>query len=314
MAHEVETMAYAGQVPWHGLGFPVSDNLTPLEMMKAAGCDWRVNKLPLNYTIDDDGTTLTVPNKEVLVRTSDYSVLDIVGPNWNPLQNEDAFAFFKDFVSKGDMQMHTAGSLQDGKIIWALAKVNETFEPIKGDIIEPYILLVNPHVRGKAIEARSTPIRVVCKNTMNFALSLQTNGNRITVNHNQAWDENYVKEMLGLAKASATKYAEEATFLATKYYDDVTIDDYFSTVFPHSDTTSKEFSKNAHRAHEVLSEQPGADLADGTWWNAFNAVTYMTDHELGRSTSTRLNSAWFGANRTKKQLALNKAIEFAEAA
>ena len=231
MAHEVETMAYAGQVPWHGLGFPVSDDLTPHEMMEAAGCDWQVEKLPLNYTIDDDGETLTVPNKEVLVRSSDYSVLDIVGPNWNPLQNEDAFAFFKDFVAKGDMQMHTAGSLQDGKIIWALAKVSDTFEPVKGDVIEPYILLVNPHVRGKAIEARSTPIRVVCRNTMNFALSLQTNGSRITVNHNQAWDEDYVKSMLGLAKTSATKYAEQATFLATKFYEDATIDALGNDVF-----------------------------------------------------------------------------------
>jgi phage/plasmid-like protein (TIGR03299 family) len=313
MTHEVETMAYAGAVPWHGLGFPVSNDLSPQEMMEAAGCNWGVSKHPLQYVIDD-GTTLTVPNKFALTRDSDGAYLDSVSSGWNPLQNKDAFAFFKDFVAKGDMQMHTAGSLQNGKIIWALAKVNDTFEPVKGDIIEPYILLVNPHVRGKAIEARSTPIRVVCKNTMNFALSLQTNGSRITVNHNQAWDEDYVKSMLGLAKSSVAEYAEQATFLATKFYEDATIDEYFSTVFPHSDRDSKEFSKNALRAHKVLAEQPGAELAEGSWWNAFNAVTWMTDHELGRSASTRLNSAWFGANRYKKQLALSKAVEYADAA
>ncbi len=311
MSHEVETMAYAGAVPWHGLGFPVSDDLSPQEMMKAAGCDWRVEKRPLQYN-SPDGLQF-VDNKEVLVRTSDYSVLDIVGPNWKPLQNEDAFAFFKEFVAKGDMQMHTAGSLQDGKIIWCLAKVADTFEPIKGDAIESYILLVNPHVRGKAIEARSTPIRVVCRNTMNFALST-TSSRRITVNHNQTWDEDYVKMMLGLAKESTALYAEKAEFLANKFYNDTQIDDYFSEVFPHSDKQTEEFSKNALRAHEVLSEQPGADLAAGTWWNAFNAVTYMTDHEMGRNTSTRLNSAWFGANRNRKENALQKAMEYAEAA
>ena len=42
MAHEVETMAYAGSVPWHGLGFPVSDDLSSKEMMIAAGCNWSV--------------------------------------------------------------------------------------------------------------------------------------------------------------------------------------------------------------------------------------------------------------------------------
>ena len=29
MAHNVETMAYAGEVPWHGLGTKVIDDLTP---------------------------------------------------------------------------------------------------------------------------------------------------------------------------------------------------------------------------------------------------------------------------------------------
>ena len=32
MSHEVETM-YAGEVPWHGLGTPVSNDLTPNQMM-----------------------------------------------------------------------------------------------------------------------------------------------------------------------------------------------------------------------------------------------------------------------------------------
>ena len=314
MAHEVETMAYAGAVPWHGLGFKVSNDLSPEEMLKAAQLDWTVDKKELHYTIDDDGTTLVVPNKQALVRSSDGSILDIVGPNWQPLQNEEAFSFFKDFVEIGDMEMHTAGSLQDGKIVWALAKINDTYEIVPDDIVESYLLLVNPHQRGKAIEVKSTPIRVVCKNTMAMALNNLNTTRRITVNHNQAWDENYVKEMLGMAKRSSDAYRDNARHLAEKYYNDVAIDEYFSRVFPHSNTDSEEFSKNALRAHEVLAEQPGANFAEGSWWQAFNAVTWMTDHEMGRNTATRLNSAWFGQNRTRKEKALNLALEYAEAA
>ena len=33
MAHQVETMAYAGELPWHGLGQKVEDNLTPQDMV-----------------------------------------------------------------------------------------------------------------------------------------------------------------------------------------------------------------------------------------------------------------------------------------
>ena len=44
MAHQVETMAYAGEVPWHGLGVPVNNDLTPTQMMKKAGLDWTVEQ------------------------------------------------------------------------------------------------------------------------------------------------------------------------------------------------------------------------------------------------------------------------------
>ena len=33
MAHAVETMAYAGEVPWHGLGKQVLPDLTPEQML-----------------------------------------------------------------------------------------------------------------------------------------------------------------------------------------------------------------------------------------------------------------------------------------
>jgi len=312
MSHEVETMAYAGEVPWHGLGVPVSNDLTPEEMLKAANLDWEVKKVPMEYSFDDDGTVLEVPNKFALVRATDGNLFDIVGPGWRPLQNEDAFELFNDFVKQGDMEMHTAGSLKDGQIVWALAKVNNTFEVSHGDAIEQYLLLVNPHKRGKAIEVMDTDIRVVCRNTMNFALNSHST-RRIKVNHNQQWDAEYVTEMLGLAKKTSERYKETGVFLASRLYEEAQAHEYFTRVFPNTGTTDEE-SKNAQRAMDVLYTQPGADLAEGSWWQAFNAVTWMTDHELGRSADTRLTSAWFGQNRTRKEKALDLALEYAKAA
>jgi hypothetical protein len=52
MSHELEIvdgkamMAYAGDVPWHGLGTKVSTDLSPREMMVEAGLDWSVEKHP----------------------------------------------------------------------------------------------------------------------------------------------------------------------------------------------------------------------------------------------------------------------------
>ena len=64
----------------------------------------------------------------------------------------------------------------------------------------------------------------------------------------------------------------------------------------------------------TLDVQPGAEFAQGTWWTAFNSVTNMTDHIQGRSNDGRLVSSWYGRNRKVKLNALDKALEYAEAA
>ena len=63
MAHMVETMAYAGELPWHGLGVKVIDDLTPEQMMQKAGVDWEVEKQDLVTTA---GSKVN-PNKHLFV-------------------------------------------------------------------------------------------------------------------------------------------------------------------------------------------------------------------------------------------------------
>jgi hypothetical protein len=73
-------------------------------------------------------------------------------------------------------------------------------------------------------------------------------------------------------------------------------------------------SKNAALALDIIDTQPGAEFAEGSWWQAFNTVTYKTDHLIGRSADNRLTSAWYGSNKNLKTKALETAVEFAEAA
>ena len=316
MAHVVETMAYSGEVPWHGLGVPVHNDLTPVQMMDAAGLNWQVEKLDMGYTwTNSQGQQVQrkASKKKALVRTSDGKLLDVVGDDWRPLQNEDVFSFFHDFVAAGDMEMHTAGSLQGGKRVWVLAKVNDSFEVVKGDRVQQFLLLSNPHKYGLSISTSMTAIRVVCNNTL--SLALQTGAEQmIRVNHRQEFDGDYVKEMLGVAKEKLTSYKEASQFLASRKAKDEDIVEYFKRVFPSmSKDAEKETSRNAALAIEALHQQPGAEFAEGSWWQPFNAVTYLADHTLGRNPDTRMNSAWFGANRDRKQKALKLALEMADA-
>ena len=323
MAHELEIingkaqMAYAGDLPWHGLGTKVLPDLTPQQMLEAAGLDWEVKKVPL---FADIGTKRVKTGAEALIRSSDDKVLTIVTDTWNPCQNAEAFEFFNDFISAGDMEMHTAGSLMDGKHVWALAKIKDSFELFGGDTVEGYLLFSNPHQFGKSIDVRFTPIRVVCNNTLTLSLN-SASKQMVKVNHRKAFDGDQVKQTLGIAVEKLAKYKEMAAFLGSKQASNENVVEYFNRIFPKTSDkkeTSKlvgiPHSRAAQLAMDVLHTQPGAKFAEGSWWSAYNSVTYLTDHLLGRSADTRLQSAWFGANQQKKVQALNLAVEMAEVA
>lgn len=322
MSHELEIvegeaqMAYAGDVPWHGLGTKVSNDLTPSQMQEAAGLDWEVGK----YTLAAEfGGKRVKSDKMALIRKTDGKILDTVGKDWNPVQNSEAFEFFSEFVLAGDMEMHTAGSLRGGQMVWALAKVKESFTVNGDDRVESYLLFSNPHQYGKSIDIRFTPIRVVCNNTLTFAINSKAKTG-YKAGHRTVFDPSDVKETLGIASEKFAKYKELAEFLSSKKFSVDSLLDYYANVFPRTSgkrvtegAKYEDLSRNAQLAHDLLEKQPGAEFAHGSWWQAFNSVTYLTDHIHGRNADNRLYSNWFGGNLNRKTDAMKKAIEFAEA-
>lgn len=316
MAHLVETMAYnKAEAPWHGLGVPVDNNMTTAEMQKASGTDWEVAKRSTFFEATVDGKTKRFQTgQKALVRVTDHKVLSPnVGPDWEPIQNSEAFDFFKEYVEAGQMTMETAGSLREGQVVWVLAKVGKSFTILGKDTVESYLLFSNSHQYGRSAVADFTPIRVVCNNTLTLALN-QKSKESVSISHRSKFDPAKVKELLGIASQKLDTYHEAAEFLSSKQASQLDIVEYFKAIFPvHGADPKKEISKNAKIALEVLPAQPGAELGEGTWWQAFNAVTYMADHVLCREDDTRLYNAWFGGTKDTKVKALSKALEMAKA-
>jgi phage/plasmid-like protein (TIGR03299 family) len=313
MSAEVETMAYSGEVPWHGLGVRVESNLTPEEMMDAAGVNWEVSKVPAYATVNSKKIFV---NHSALVRNTDSKILDVVGEDWNITQNSEAFDFFLDFIEKGHMEMHTAGSLREGRIVWALAKVKDSsFSLFGGDQVDAYMLFTNPHMYGKSIDIRFTPIRVVCNNTLSLSLSGKDD-NFVKVSHASKFDAEKVKDIMGIARTKLNTYEDIANFLGSKRYTKINVAKYFGEIFPviSKKENAKKYSKSASLALTVLDTQPGSEYASGSWWSAVNAVTYCTDHLIGRNVDNRMTSAWFGINKGLKVKAFQKAVEYAESA
>lgn len=311
MSHDIETTAWTNETPWHGLGTKVSSKLSPAQMLKAAGLDWAVNKRPMFYEDSKGLPNLKVPDAYALVRDSDGSVLDVVGNQYTPVQNEQAFKFFNDFVKAGKAKMDTAGSLRKGKMVWGLASLGNSFTLPGKDKVDGYLLVASPHEQGKSLRIQFTAVRVVCNNTLTMALNSSEIEQIFRHAHRRPFDDTMIKiakEALGIANEQFETFAEQAEALAKKKITDQKAEDFLRAVF---EPTPKKSNKALNLAMQALEHAPGQDLlsAKGTAWGVLNAVTYTTDHLLSRSADTRLNKAWFGRTAALKQRALELAGE-----
>lgn len=310
MSHEIETTAWTNETPWHGLGTKVPANISVEGMLKAAQLDWEVTKEKLK-TVGGN----KVDNFFALQRSSDESILDVVGKQYQPVQNHTAFSFFNDFVKAGKATMETAGSLRQGKMVWGLANMKSSFTLPGNDKVKGYLLVASPHEQGKSLRIQLTSVRVVCNNTLTMALSDKAQS-VFRMSHRLEFDEamqQKAKEVLGLAHDEFDSFADRATKLAKKK---MKTDDqirFLAEVFMPdiARATIEEIEEDANKplslAIQALTMSPGHDLlsAKGTAWGALNAVTYVTDHLLGNSQDARLNKAWFGKTANLKQKALD---------
>ena len=161
--------------PWHGLGAVLDWPPASVgEAIEASGLGWSVAKEPI--AIHRGGTppdwprpaSDAIPSYFATVRQDTREVLGIVGERYRIVQNDEAFAFVDQLLGS-DIHFETAGSLHGGRRVWVLATLPDHVE-VGGDPVRPYVLLMNSHDGSTAVIAATTPVRVVCQNTLNWGL------------------------------------------------------------------------------------------------------------------------------------------------
>ena len=162
MAANVETMFSVRETPWHGLGTIVAEAPASKEALKLAGLNWNVSQKEI-FTKEG-----TIDGYKANVRDTDGQVLGVVTDRYQVVQNTEAFAFTDELLGSG-VKYETAGSLQNGRKVWLLAKLPSEFVVV-GERISPYLVFSNTHDGSGAVRVAITPIRVCCNNTLNLAL------------------------------------------------------------------------------------------------------------------------------------------------
>lgn len=319
MSHEVETMAYTNQVPWHGLGFSRPEGFKDVkQLIKDAKLDWKVERRPIYTTNPDHAERINnIEGFAALVRDKDNAVFDIVGSRYQPIQNEEAFEFFTEFVEAGKAKMETAGSLRGGKYVWGLANLGTEFR-LKGkdDVVKGYLLVGCPHEQGKSLIIKFTSVRVVCNNTL--TLALRNKGNEVRISHRAAFDNatmNRAKETLGIAReqmGDLETNAQKLLKLKVNRNDAIRV---LASVFaPDADMKEilADFDKATPRLKslmDVYEKAPGAEPGNG--WGVLAATTYYADHVASRTADKRLANAWLGRTANQKEAVLDKLLDMA---
>lgn len=326
MAHEVQTMAYVGETPWHGLGNELTPN-QPIEIWaEQAGMDWTIESSDVSYYANHAAggkLIMPFPDNKVLYRSDTLEPLSVVSQRYQEVQPREILEFYRDLTEQADFELETAGVLKGGRKFWALAKTGQS-TALKGkDVSNGYILLATACDGTLATTAQFTSIRVVCNNTLAISLA-DKSGGVVKVPHSTVFDADKVKNQLGISINQWNEHMYQMKQLTERRITQAQATNYLNRLFNDVDDTlimfptnnkTQKAVPNAKAMNQIMTmfngQGRGADLdsARDTAYGLLCAVTEFVDHERrAMSTDHRLDSAWFGTGANLKQKGLEEAM------
>ena len=346
MAHELmndNAMFYVGQTPWHGLGKKLEIEPSTEEALKLAGLDWKVYKTETYIKLADNSKIspryFNYFNTKNAYYGTDYCctyrldhnntenqplghkpvILGHVSKKYEVLQNKDAFQPFDEVLLDHGYTYETAGAVKDGQKIWILAKAPMGTN-VANDNIDKYVLLFNSHNGSTGVTMKPTMVRVVCNNTLEYALNSQSD-NGISLRHTTG-----VKDRLD-SLTSALKTCEGDIDSAIEIMrrmneveiNDKTMTEYFEKVFPtlvnreqetYHPVSKRKIPNFAKPHYEALVSnfKYGKGNNGKTMWDAYNSITEYIDHT--KNYSDPMSSIGFGWGKNVKQNAFKIGNKF----
>jgi phage/plasmid-like protein (TIGR03299 family) len=318
--HLVQSMAYVGEQPWHGLGARLAPH-QPLEVWaQQAGMNWRIETADVRFIADRSlsypGLLRAYPGQKVLYRSDTRAPLSVVSKRFKVVQPAEILEFYRDLTEIGGYELETAGVLKEGRKLWALARTNQSITLKGRDTVNSYLLLATACDGTLATTAQFTSVRVVCNNTL--AVAVTQGSGAVKVPHRSEFDAQAVKQQLGIAIAPWSSFSDYIKELANCRVAEKAVDSFLTKVFAYSTAATGPGSLmvNEHAMKKVQTlyagHGKGAELssAKGTAWGLLNSVTeYIDHHRRAHSNDHRRDAAWFGQGALLKQRAWSEALQ-----
>lgn len=321
--HLVQTMAYANEAPWHGLGHQLAPN-QPLEVWaERAGMNWRIEESEVRFVAGNGsdskglGSIHAFPDQKVLYRSDTKAPLSVVSKRFEAVQPSEVLEFFRDLTEVGGYELETAGVLKEGRKFWALARTGQS-AVLKGkDQVHGYLLLATACDGTLATTAQFTSVRVVCNNTL--AIALGEGKGAVKVHHRSQFDPQAVKRQLSISTSSWDGFLVRMKAMAECKVTPNMAEAYFKRVLTYAavNPSGQPVTAVNDRALKAVQELftgrgKGSNLASasGTAWGMLQGVVEHIDHHRrARSEDHRRDAAWFGAGAAVKQKAWDEAMK-----
>ena len=332
MAHDLEmhdgkvAFALRGEPAWHKLAervFTEDEHVTTAEMLSAASlAGWNVR---LEDVILPDGYRTQSPSFMV-VRDNPFDggtdVLSVVGERYRTYQNEELFAFGDNLIDGGGA-WESAGSIRNGRTVFgSLALGRDILIDGQGiaDRVKTYLLVTTSHDGSSAVQAMTTPVRVVCQNTLNMALGAGTKQS-FKVRHTQTVGDRVAqaRAALGISFAYADAFEAEANALFAASITDAQFDALVKSLYPEPDRSDAakaaitKYDTKVDLIWDIYRNGFGtSEGVTGTAWGAMNALTERIDwHRNGRKgtdAGTLAAASGFDAQVNAEKQRIRKAV------
>lgn len=310
MAANVESMFYTREEPWHGLGTRVEDAPTSEDALRLAGLDWKVAQESIFTDAGD-----IIAGYKVNVRDSDRKVLGVVSDRYKIIQNREAFTFTDALLGSG-VRYETAGSLQEGKRVWLLARLPREYI-MAGERIAPYLVFSNSHDGSGAVRVALTPIRVVCNNTLNLALNMAKRSWSMIHTGNIAGKMQEARDTLFMAEEYMENLREEFVRLRGQKISDDQVKEYVEQLLPMDENATAVQEKNTLRLREDMLRRyyaaPDLQRVGSNAYRFINAVSDFATHSRPLRRTANYKENLFARTMDGNPM-IDKAYQLVEAA
>src|SRR6185369_10366143 len=311
---------------WHRMGQAMVEGQSIEDWRTAAGLGWSAVKVPAIAALE--GVTfdhiepskrfLPVPDRSFVVRSDTGGVLGYVSgegesQGYQIVQPADVLEWFQRYISVDErFHLDVAGSLDDGKRIWATALYNGGVD-VAGEKHTARVLMSTTFDGSGATLNQCTMTRVVCQNTLRMAHADQRA--MIRTRHSTKFDAAKVgKELSQLAQGFA-QFKKIGDAMASVEMAVTETSNFFKAVLDipfdakQSDISSRKYNQfvDLNRAYKT-SVREGA--AVNTPWAALQAITRYCDHDRSVQSGgmtegvARFRSAQFGSGDNLKGKAM----------